>query len=642
MFPRQRRPRAPSSASASVEPGRTGEPDRPPALADELIKPLLRFVARALPHGIRVGIVLLLLTPFVVSDHTIYPFVVGKAVYSRMLIEIVFGLWMVLACVNPAFRPARSWLLILLAAALAWATVAAGFGVSPQRSLWSSYERMAGLVDATHWFAFLVVVASVLRNPRELRLLLALNLAASVAVALLAVASHSRIDPILYGVIAERAYPRIGTVFGNSGYLGTYALVNFTIAAGFLARSLAVPTRRDRSTRGGWALRALLALVAVLELWALSLSGSLAAVAGLFGAGAFLTAALATCAAGRKMRLAAGVVAAALAVGFVGGFVVLAKTEPTAKAAVAGNPLWQRLTASEGARSYHNREPAWRAGIVAFADRLWLGWGQENFIAAFGRHAAGPPADGEVHDRAHNQLIERAVAEGAPGLAAYLAVWAFALCIVIRAARVLPTGERAFALSVGAALAGYFLASQFTFDAAALKLQLCLLFACAVGLERACLGLQVRVGTPHGAAPRKVLAAIAVVGGTALVALGWTANQAIHTAATAMLVVQPGDDGYIEETIAAFPPLAAEPRRRLLNHVAQAWEGLEREDAAEAKELLAAADLQARAAIAAEPENWRVRRAVARMYLAVATTEPAYRPVAAQHAKKAVELAPNL
>lgn len=579
---------------------------------------------------------------------------VGKALYSRMLIEIVFGLWVVLASVNPAFRPPRSWLLILLAAALAWAAVAAGLGVSPQRSLWSNYERMAGLVDAAHWFAMLVVVASVLRNLRELRLLIALNLAASVVVALLAVASHFRIDPILYGVISERAYPRIGTVLGNSSYLGTYALVNFTIAAGFLARSLfsahprrSADPRLSRATlRFGWALPTLLALVAALELWALSLSGSLAAVAGLFGAGAFLVAALAACTGRRRMRLAAGVVAAALVVGFVGGLVAVAKAEPTTKVDVAGNPLWQRVTAGEGARSYHIREPAWRAGVAAFADRPWLGWGQENFIAAFGRHAAGPPADGEVHDRAHNELIERAVAEGVPGLAAHLAVWAFALCIVIRAVRVLPTGERAFTLSVGAALAGYFLASQFAFDAAALKLQLCILFACAVGFERAVagrrLGPPIPVGTPRRAVGRQVLAAIVVVGGTALAALGWTANQAIHTAATAMLVVQPGDRDYVEKTIAAFPPLATTPRRHLLNHVAQAWERLVREETAEAKQLLAAADGQARAAIAAEPENWRVRRAVARMYLAVATTEPAYRPVAAEHAKKAVELAPNL
>ena len=603
-----------------------------------------RSLARVLPLGIRVGIVLLLLTPFIVTEHTVYPFVVGKALYSRALIEFVFGLWVVLAALNPAYRPPRSWLLILLAAGLAWAAVAAALGVSPQRSLWSNYERMAGLVDSVHWFALLVVVASVVRNRRELRRLFALNLAASAVVALLALASHFQIDPILYGVIWERAYPRIGTVFGNSAYLGIYATVNFTIAAGFLARSL-FSARSDATGAAVWALRGLLALVVALELWALSLSGSLAAVAGLFGAGVFLAVALAACPGRRKMQLAAGVVAAALVLGFGSGLVLLAQAEPTASADFAGNPLLQRLTVGEGARSYHLRESAWRAGIAAFADRPWLGWGQENFISAFGRHAAGPPADGEVHDRAHNALIERAVAEGVPGLAVHLAVWAFALYIVIRAARAQARGDRAFTLAVGAALASYFLASQFTFDAAALKLQLCLLFAFAVALEAAVpVG---RSGERHGSASiaplrRKALLAVAGLGGTALIAVGWTANQAIHSAAAAMLVVQPGERGYIERTIAVFPPLASEPRRLLFNHVAQEWKSVVRENSAEARQLLAAADAQAQAAIAAEPENWRVRRAAARMYLAVATTEPAYRVLAAEHARKAVELTPNL
>ena len=58
--------------------------------------------------------------------------------------------------------------------------------------------------------------------------------------------------------------------------------------------------------------------------------------------------------------------------------------------------------------------------------------------------------------------------------------------------------------------------------------------------------------------------------------------------------------------------------------------------------LLEVADVHARAAIAAEPENWRVRGDIARMYRAVAATEPAYGPVAARHFGRARDLAPNL
>ena len=623
------------------------------------------FLQRALLLGIRAGIVLLLLTPFVISENTVYPFVVGKALYSRAIIEVVFALWVLLLCFNPAVRPPRSWLLIVLALGFAWAVVTAGFGVSPQRSLWSSYERMSGLVDAVHWLALVIVVASVLRTPRDLRILLGLNLCASVLVALLAVASSLQIDPILYGVVWERSYPRIGTVFGNSAYLGAYASINFAVALGFLARSLfryrevsyAVDSvRHVRIGRqltgtplGRWALRLLLALVAALQFWALSLSGSLAAVAGVLGAAAFLAVALMVTQRLRKKLIAPvlGVIAAGVVAGVMVAAPFSTPSEATDHSLAAANPLLERLRQEEVIRSYRARESAWKAGIAAFAEKPWLGWGTENFIVAFGRHATGVPAEGHVHDQAHNELIEKAVAEGSPGLAIHLTLWALALCFVIRAARAEAPRDQALTLAVGAALAGHFFVNQWQFDSAALKLQVAFLFAYAIGLEMSVAGERPRLPEIVRRAASlvwraKALMAVLAVGGVALAVGGLASNRAIHAAATAFLHIQPGQPDYIERTIAAFPPLATEPRRHLLTYVARDWENVHAHDETKAQQLLADADAQARAAIAAEPANWRVRRAAARMYLAVATTEPFYRPVAALQAETALALAPNL
>ena len=103
---------------------------------------------KALLWMIRAGLVLILLTPFTSSPPpTVFPFVVGKALYSRTLIEIVFVAWVLLALFQPAYRPPRSRLLILLGAALGVAVLSACLGVSVQRSFWSSYERMQGVVD---------------------------------------------------------------------------------------------------------------------------------------------------------------------------------------------------------------------------------------------------------------------------------------------------------------------------------------------------------------------------------------------------------------------------------------------------------------------------------------------------------------
>ena len=63
--------------------------------------------------SIRTGIFLVLFMPLIVSEGSYFPFIVGKALYSRSIIEIVFGLWLVLAFSHPSYRVPRSRILML-------------------------------------------------------------------------------------------------------------------------------------------------------------------------------------------------------------------------------------------------------------------------------------------------------------------------------------------------------------------------------------------------------------------------------------------------------------------------------------------------------------------------------------------------
>ena len=62
------------------------------------LEPVLRGAVLA-------GIGLVLLAPFAVAPDSIYPFSVGKPLWSRTAIEALFALWAVLAFVNPAYLP---------------------------------------------------------------------------------------------------------------------------------------------------------------------------------------------------------------------------------------------------------------------------------------------------------------------------------------------------------------------------------------------------------------------------------------------------------------------------------------------------------------------------------------------------------
>ena len=192
---------------------------------------------RLLLPPIRAGVALILLTPLVTAPWTLYPYSVGKALWARVLIAAVFGLWAVLALMRPQWRPPRSALLWLLGLGLAAAVVAAAAGVSPQMSLWSTYTRMQGIVNAAHWAAFALVAASVVRTPADWTRLLNANLAAGLAAAVFAIVRFAAPETPLPFPASEGHWPRIGASAGNPIFLGAYLQAVALLAAGFLVRS---------------------------------------------------------------------------------------------------------------------------------------------------------------------------------------------------------------------------------------------------------------------------------------------------------------------------------------------------------------------------------------------------------------------
>ena len=163
---------------------------------------------RVLLGAVHTGLALVLLTPLVWAPETYYPFAAGKAVYARSLIAVTFALWTVLAVWSPRRRPPPSAILAALAASLAVAALSAGFGASPQRSLWSTYTRMEGLVDAAHWFAFALVLAGSVRGAHGWNRLLNVNLGVGLVAAVVAIARFHMPDAAIFGAWAPEArYP---------------------------------------------------------------------------------------------------------------------------------------------------------------------------------------------------------------------------------------------------------------------------------------------------------------------------------------------------------------------------------------------------------------------------------------------------
>ena len=593
--------------------------------------------------AVRFCVALLLLSPFVVSAGTVFPYVVGKALYCRVLIELAFVFWALLAVVNPSFRPPRSWLLVLLALGLVAAAVAAWFGVSWQRSVWSNYERMQGLIEVVHWFACAVVVVSTFRSGENLRWLLNLHLAASLAVILLAVASFARLDLPFYGLFTERYYPRVGASLGNATYLGAYGLVNFIVALGLLARSFAERGGRVAPLSAVLAARSFWALAAALNFTGLLLSGAVGSLVALVATVLLFMVVCVFLARALVVRLA--IVAAIAGVGFGAAYGTVVLQSGAATDGWAANPMLQRLAiAGAEDRSYQQRVFAMQAGALGFAERPLLGWGPENFGVVFGRYLQDVSM--EPHDNAHNKLIEEASTKGLSGVVSYVALWGFAGYVFLRAALRAKSGERAFALAMGAALASHVVNAQALFDTAVLNLLSVLLLAYGVHWEVEARASQAASSAPRTRGRLALRVSLATVAFAVVVAglgVGLWANRKIYVAASAAAVgVSSGPTVGLERSVAEFEPLAGFPRRLFFIRLATEWESLRVRDGVEARRRLRLADAYAAAAIASEPDNWRLHQELAAMYRKVALTEPEYAATAQRHGERLMQLAPAM
>lgn len=98
-----------------------------------------------------------------------FPFISGKNLLFRFLIEIAFFSWVVVALKDPTYRLSikKSPLLIAYGVFMLILLVADSFGIDAWKSFWSNFERMEGFFGHIHLFAYFVVLSAMLRTAKE-------------------------------------------------------------------------------------------------------------------------------------------------------------------------------------------------------------------------------------------------------------------------------------------------------------------------------------------------------------------------------------------------------------------------------------------------------------------------------------------
>lgn len=398
----------------------------------------------ALKWTVIVGTFLLPCIPLIVTGSLFFSYITGKNFVFRIIVEIIFAAWALLALYDKKYRPRFSWVAAAFTVFVGSIFVADIFGVAPAKSIWSNFERMEGFVTLAHLLMYFVVAGSVLTSEKLWARFFIVSLATAALISLYAFAQLAGLVGIAQGGV------RIDATLGNAIYMAAYMLFSAFIALFMLAKS---PQTGARVLYGGLALVFMFLLVQTATRGTIiGLVGGLL-TAGLYGA--FFSRDNRT-----ARRVALGVVALLLVVS--GLFYAVRNS-----AFVQQSPILNRV-ASISPEAGRTRVTIWSIALEGVKERPILGWGQSNFDYVFDAHyQSSLYAQEPWFDRVHNIVLDWLIAGGIVGFLAYLAIWIAVWYALRHRSRVAPYGE-CFSVVERAVLfgllVGYGLHNMFVFD----------------------------------------------------------------------------------------------------------------------------------------------------------------------------------
>lgn len=418
------------------------------------------------------GLFLVPFVPFLVSNSLFFPFITTKAFVWRIIIEIIFSAWLLLAFSDTNYRPKKSLILYSIFGFLAVIGLADIFGVATIKSFWSNFERMEGFITLLHLGMFFVVISSVFggNDPASAfgrtkssfgetqsaqgsgeamwKRWWNVSLLASFLMVLYSVLQIIGLKTINQGGV------RVDGTLGNAIYLAAYMLFHIFIAVFFMWRE--------------WKnviLRWVYGLLILAQAFILYHTATRGAILGLLG-GLFIMAVF-------NIRNKEDQTVRKLSIAVLAGLVILIGSFAVFKdkAFIQNSPVLSRFSSlTTEALKTQGRYFVWPIAVEGFKERPLLGWGQENFTYVFQKHYSPEMFNLEPwFDRVHNIFLDWAIAGGLLGLIAYLSLYFTLLYLIWKPVRELVGGEnKTFSHTEKSILTGliaaYFFHNFFVFD----------------------------------------------------------------------------------------------------------------------------------------------------------------------------------
>lgn len=404
-----------------------------------------KIFAPYLHQTIKVGFFIILFLPLFVEQRFLFPFVFPKTVVFRIIVEIIFVLYLFLLAFSKeyAFRWTKTHTLLGILVIILGAS--ALFGVNPYHSFWSSVERSEGVLLWIHLFLLFIVLGGIHKTRDDWHGTLRVAMFANALQVVYALSQYFNFSYAL-----KTSGERLGGSIGNPSFLAAY-LVLMLVILGYLIFETKSKFQR--------VLYGVLCVLNIFLIWQTQTRG---AVLGLiFGSVIFLTWKWYH-SPSRKTKNFLGTAGALIVLAV--SFVMLSKNADW----IQRSPTLTRIVSiSPKEASTQNRLIVWKVGWQAFLERPLIGWGWENFYAAFNAHVdpriARDIGSRPWYDRAHNTVVELAVTTGILGIIFYLSIFFRSFWIVVKSVR-----KKILSQNIGAVLisglSAYFFQNLFVFD----------------------------------------------------------------------------------------------------------------------------------------------------------------------------------
>ena len=346
------------------------------------------------------GTYVALLTPLIFIKDYFFPFVVPKTIFFRIVVDVIFLAYILLAISNQKYRPRFNVLTIAVSVFLAILVLTSITGVSFERSFWSTFERMTGLLTFFHLYVFYIVLTSVFRERKYWERILTASIVVGILIC-------------LYMWTSDQAVTRGGATLGNTSFLSAYLIFDI-----FFALILLIVKS------GIWRIFYGLSLIIFFIAFFFNKEPTQGAIVSFFG-GIFLLGLgyliFYLFSSGKKQAKNIAILIVVLII--LGGIGISQL-----------NFVQKKVIETWNSGSIQSRLVVWQMGFDAWREKPWLGWGPENFNVAFAKYYNPQlPLTHDIwYDRVHNIFLDMAVNSGLVGLASYLAIFGVAIWQLIR------------------------------------------------------------------------------------------------------------------------------------------------------------------------------------------------------------------